>query len=72
MVKDITERGVSAAHADLHLPPLHGTDVALFNGLPHLLLWDDHVDGRCIAAHTEGFKALKDIVRECTPAVTAR
>lgn len=65
-------RTETAEQADLHLPLLPGTDVALFNGLLHLLLWDGHVDTRYIAAHTEGFDALKAIVRDCTPAVTAR
>ncbi len=65
-------RTETAEQADLHLALLPGTDVALFNGLLHLLLWDGHVDARYIAAHTEGFEALKAIVRDCTPAVTAR
>ncbi len=65
-------RTETAEQADLHLPLLPGTDVALFNGLLHLLLWDGHVDTRYIAAHAEGFDALKAIVRDCTPAVTAR
>jgi assimilatory nitrate reductase catalytic subunit len=58
--------------ADLHLPLLPGTDVALLHGLLHLLLWEGQVDMGYIARHTEGFDALKAIVRDCTPAVTAR
>lgn len=54
----------TAAFADLHLPILPGTDVALFNGLLHLLLWDGRVDQSYIAAHTEGFDALKQTVRD--------
>lgn len=65
-------RTETAEQADLHLPLLPGTDVALFNGLLHLLLWDGRVDTGYIAAHTDGFDALKAIVRDCTPAVTAR
>ena len=65
-------RTETAEQADLHLPLLPGTDVALHNGMLHLLLWDGHVDARYIAEHTEGFEALKAIVRDCTPAVTAR
>ena len=65
-------RTETAEQADLHLPLLPGTDVALFNGMLHLLLWDGLTDTRYIAAHTEGFDALKAIVRDCTPAVTAR
>jgi assimilatory nitrate reductase catalytic subunit len=61
----------TAAFADLHLPILPGTDVALFNGLLHLLLWDGHVDQSYIAAHTEGFEALKQTVRDYHPKLVA-
>ena len=61
----------TAAFADLHLPILPGTDVALFNGLLHLLLWDGHVDQSYIAAHTEGFDALKQTVRDYYPKLVA-
>jgi assimilatory nitrate reductase catalytic subunit len=62
----------SAREADLHLAILPGTDVALFHGMLHLLLWEGLVDTAFIAAHTEGFDALKALVREWTPAVTAQ
>ncbi len=61
----------TAAFADLHLPILPGTDVALFNGLLHLLLWDGRVDQSYIAAHTEGFDALKQTVRDYHPKLVA-
>ena len=61
----------TAAFADLHLPILPGTDVALFNGLLHLLLWDGCVDQAFIAAHTEGFDALKQTVRDYHPKLVA-
>ena len=61
----------TAAFADLHLPILPGTDVALFNGLLHLLLWDGRVDQNYIAAHTEGFDALKRTVRDYNPKLVA-
>ncbi|MET3441880.1 assimilatory nitrate reductase catalytic subunit [Variovorax paradoxus] len=53
--------------ADLFLPIQPGTDVMLFNGLLHLMLWEGWTDNRYIAAHTSGFDALKTTVRECTP-----
>jgi assimilatory nitrate reductase catalytic subunit len=62
----------TAADADLHLAILPGTDVALFNGLLHIALWEGLADRDFIARHTEGFDAVRDAVRECTPAVTAR
>ncbi len=65
-------RTETAAQADLHLPLLPGTDVALFHGLLHLLLWDGRTDAAYIAAHTTGFDALKALVREYTPRETAR
>lgn len=65
-------RTETARAADLHLPILPGTDVALFNALLHWLLWEDAVDNAYIAAHTEGFADVKAAVRECTPAWAAR
>ncbi len=60
-------RTETAAVADLHLALLPGTDVALFHGLMHLLLWEGLTDTAYIAAHTTGFAALRDRVREFTP-----
>ena len=57
--------------ADLHLPILPGTDVALFHGLLHILMWEGWIDRRFIDAHTEGFDALKSLVRDYTPAMVA-
>ena len=53
--------------ADLHLPIQPGTDVLLFHGMLHLMLWEGWTDARYIAAHTSGFDALKATVRDCTP-----
>jgi len=53
--------------ADLHLAILPGTDVALFNGMLHVLLWEGMLDSVFIKANTTGFEALKDTVREYTP-----
>ena len=60
-------RTETAAAADLHLALLPGTDVALFHGLLHLMLWEGLADTAYIAAHTSGFEALRDRVREFTP-----
>ena len=62
----------TAASADLHLPILPGTDVALFNGMLHILLWEGLCDLDYIRAHTEGFDALKSAVAEYTPHAVAR
>ncbi|ROH87170.1 nitrate reductase [Pseudomethylobacillus aquaticus] len=61
----------TAEAADLHLPILPGTDVALFNGMLHLMLWEGLLDTRYIQAHTTGFDALKNTVREYTPKMVA-
>ncbi len=53
--------------ADLHLPLQPGTDVMLFNGMLHLMLWEGWARPDYIAAHTSGFEALKATVRDCTP-----
>ncbi len=62
----------TARDADLFLPILPGTDVALFNGMLHLCLWEDRVDLDFIAQHTEGFAELKATVRDYTPAFVAQ
>jgi assimilatory nitrate reductase catalytic subunit len=61
----------TAEAAELHLAIQPGTDIALFNAMLHVLLWEDRVDLDYIRAHTEGFEALKAIVRDYTPAMAA-
>ena len=58
--------------ADLHLALQPGTDVMLFNGLLHIMLWEGWTNARYIAQHTSGFDALKAAVRDCTPDVVAQ
>ena len=58
--------------ADLHLAILPGTDVALFHGILHLLLWEDWIDRSFIQAHTEGLAELKHLVRDYTPPMVAQ
>ena len=57
----------TAAEADLHLAILPGTDVALFHAMLNVLLWEERIDRSYIDAHTEGWAALRDRVREITP-----
>ena len=61
----------SAREADLHLAIQPGTDVALFNGMLHLLLWEGLTDPLFIEQHTEGFSELKTLVRDYTPRTVA-
>jgi len=60
-------RTETADAADLFLQILPGTDVALFNGMLHVMLWEGWLDMPYIAAHTNGFDALKTRVRDFTP-----
>ena len=64
-------RTETARDADLHLPILPGTDVALFHGMLHIMLWEGWVSQAYIDAHTEGFDALKATLREYTPRMVA-
>ena len=57
----------TAALADLHLPILPGTDVALFHAMLNVMIWEGLVDQPFLAAHTAGFAALKARVHEFTP-----
>jgi assimilatory nitrate reductase catalytic subunit len=58
--------------ADLHLAILPGTDVALFHGILHLLLWEDWVDRDFIEAHTQGLTELKQLVHNYTPQMVSQ
>ena len=57
----------TAELADLFLPLQPGSDVMLFHGLLHIVLWEGWIKADYIAAHTTGFDTLKALVRECTP-----
>ena len=65
-------RTETAELADLHLQIRAGTDVALCHGLLHAIVWAGHTDADFIRDHTEGFQALKDLVRDWPPARAAQ
>jgi sulfite reductase (NADPH) flavoprotein alpha-component len=57
-------RTTTAEKADLFLQIKPGTDLALLNGLLRLL-WDNgHVDENFIAQHTEGWKELRELLKD--------
>src|SRR6185436_10507421 len=62
----------TAQSADLHLAIEPGTDVALFHGMLHLLLWENWIDRAYIDAHTSGFDALRALVRDWPPSRVAQ
>jgi anaerobic selenocysteine-containing dehydrogenase len=57
----------TAAEADIHLAPRLGTNVAVLNGLLHLIIESDQIDHDFIGSHTVGFEGLKDMVAKWTP-----
>lgn len=61
----------TAEAADLYLPIIPGSDIALYNAMLHVMLWDGLCDQDFIRDHTEGFEALRDAVRDMTPEAAA-
>lgn len=51
-------RTETAEMADLYLPLQPGTDVLLFHGMLHIMLWEGWIDHDYIAQHTTGFADL--------------
>jgi assimilatory nitrate reductase catalytic subunit len=62
----------TAEIADLYLPLQPGTDIMLFHGMLHVMLWEGWVRQDYLEAHTTGFDELKATVRECTPDLVAQ
>ncbi|MFT3691418.1 molybdopterin-dependent oxidoreductase [Paenirhodobacter sp.] len=60
-------RSATAEKAHLFLQIRPGTDLALLNGLLHLLHRDGHVDAGFIAAHTEGWEAMPAFLADYGP-----
>ncbi len=56
-------RTVTAREADVHLAPRAGTNVAVMNGLLHLVIQNGGVDRAFVEKHTVGFEKLAEIVR---------
>ncbi|WP_103534160.1 bifunctional nitrate reductase/sulfite reductase flavoprotein subunit alpha [Streptomyces sp. SM11] len=64
-------RNATAAKADLYLRIRPGTDLALLNGLLHLLVENGHTDPAFIAEHTEGWEQMPAFLRDYPPAAVA-
>jgi assimilatory nitrate reductase catalytic subunit len=60
-----------ARTCDLFLPIKPGRDIALFNGILHLMIENDWLDHDFIERHTNGFDAVAEHVRQWTPRQTA-
>lgn len=65
-------RTPAAAEADVHLAPRLGTNVAIMNGLLHLIIEAGQIDRDFVAGHTVGYEALKDVVAKWPPDRVAR
>ncbi|MGV9410189.1 molybdopterin-dependent oxidoreductase [Nocardia sp. NPDC003693] len=61
----------TAARADLFLQVKPGTDLALLNGLLHLLVENGAIDREFIAAHTEGWEAMPEFLAGYAPDLVA-
>lgn len=64
-------RTATAAKADLYLPIRAGTDIALLNGLLHLLVEAGRVDEAFIAEATDGWAGMTEFLADYTPAAVA-
>lgn len=64
-------RTATADRADLYLPIAPGTDLALLNGLLHLLVASGAIDEEFVAAHTEGWEAMPAFLADYPPARVA-
>ncbi|MEU7142560.1 bifunctional nitrate reductase/sulfite reductase flavoprotein subunit alpha [Nocardia sp. NPDC046473] len=61
----------TAARADLFLQIAPGTDLALLNGLLHLLVENGDIDRDFIAEHTEGWDGMAEFLADYPPAKVA-
>lgn len=78
IIRAVVERGAKlivsdnrtirlARFANLHLRPRNGTDVALLNGMMHVIIREGLQDRRFIAERTENYEQLKALVDEYPP-----
>lgn len=64
-------RTATAERADLFLQIKPGTDLALLNGMLHLLVENGDIDEQFIAEHTEGWQDMPAFLADYPPAVVA-
>ncbi len=57
----------TAMMADIYLPVKPRSDIALVNGIAHILIRDGLIDPHYIDAHTTGFADLKTFLEKFTP-----
>ncbi|MBW0135296.1 molybdopterin-dependent oxidoreductase [Pseudonocardia abyssalis] len=64
-------RTATAAKADLFLQIRPGTDLALLNGLLHLIVGNGHVDAGFVAASTDGWDVMEGFLADYPPSTVA-
>jgi anaerobic selenocysteine-containing dehydrogenase len=57
----------TAMMADIYLPVKPRSDIALVNGIAHILIRDGLIDRKYIDAHTSGFAELEKFLEKFTP-----
>ena len=57
----------TAMMADIHLPVKPRSDIALLNGIAHILIREDLINHDYIAQHTTGFAEFAEFVSDFTP-----
>lgn len=57
----------TAKKATIHLAPKIGTNVALLNGIQHLLLKNDSINHDFVSKHVVGLDGLRNVVKDYTP-----
>lgn len=62
----------TAMMADLYLPLKPRSDIALLNGIMHILIRDEKIDRAYIEKSTTGFAELEEFIKVWTPEETAR
>jgi len=60
-----------AHHADLHLRAKNGTDVALLNGIMHVIIKEDLMNREFIDSRTENFEEMRKTVERYTPQIAS-
>ncbi|MBY0441832.1 MAG: bifunctional nitrate reductase/sulfite reductase flavoprotein subunit alpha [Mycobacteriaceae bacterium] len=61
-------RTATADKADLFLQIAPGSDLALLNGLLHLIVENGHIDAEFIAEFTQGWEVMPSFLQQFTPA----
>ncbi len=61
-----------ARTVDLYIPVRSGGDIAVFNGMLHVMIERGWIDRDFIRDHTTGFEQVEDVVRKYTPEYAAR